>query len=79
MKTISAKIQNSDAEKLAELAKSVEGGVSAVVREAVHEYCNKAAADKTKRNAAFREAFGAFKSAPLDAREHRRKLSERVI
>ena len=79
MKTISAKIPESDSRMLEKLAQGTPGGVSAVVRAAVHEYCQKEYQNKASRNAIFQEAFGAFKDAPLDSRKHRENLSERMI
>ncbi|MEN8254787.1 MAG: hypothetical protein ABFR33_04885 [Verrucomicrobiota bacterium] len=80
MRTISAKIPDSDNRLLERMAKGMPGGKSsAVVRDAVHQYCTKAASGKAQRNAIIDRAFGAFKDAPLDAKKHRETLSERMI
>ncbi len=75
MKTISAKISDHDYRVLENQIKSK----SAVVRDVVHEFCTKQKADAEKRNAIIDRAFGAFKSAPLDAKKHRETLSENMI
>lgn len=79
MKTISAKIPDSDSRLLEKLAKSTPGGKSAMVRDAVHQYCAKQAQGTARRNAILRRTKGAFKAAPLDAKKHREDLSKRMI
>ncbi len=79
MKTISAKISDHDYRVLENLAKSKPGSKSAVVRDVVHEFCAKQMAEVGKRNAIIDRAFGAFKAAPLDAKNHRENLSGKLI
>ncbi|MCK5843994.1 MAG: hypothetical protein KAG97_04745 [Victivallales bacterium] len=79
MKTISAKISDSDYQVLGKLAKSPPGSKSAIVRDAVHEFCKKQVAGIEKRNAILRRTKGAFRHAPLDAEKHREELSKRMI
>ena len=79
MKTISAKISDHDYQVLESLAKSKPESKSAVVRNVVHEFCTKQQAEVEKRNAIIDRAFGAFKAAPLDAKTHREKLSEKMV
>ena len=79
MKTISAKISDHDYRVLENLSKNNLGSKSAVVRDVVHEFCARQLAEVEKRNAIIDRAFGAFKAAPLDAKTHREKLSEKMI
>ncbi len=79
MKTISAKIPDLDNRMLEKLAKATPGGKSAIVRNAVHEYCTKQSFSQTRRADVLRRTKGAFKDAPLDAKKHREMLSERMI
>ena len=79
MKTISAKIPETDHRQLERLAKETPGGKSAVVRMAVHEYCSKQALDRAEANAIIDRAFGAFSHAPLDAEKHRAEISRKIL
>ncbi len=79
MKTISAKIPDTDSRILDRIAEQTPGGKSAVVREAVHSYCAKHANSKAKLDAAIDSVFGIFKDSPLDAVKHRRELSKRML
>ncbi len=79
MRTISAKISDSDYQVLGKLAKNPPGSKSAIVRDVVHEFCKKQVAGIEKRNAVLRRTKGAFKNAPLDAKRHREELSKRMI
>jgi hypothetical protein len=79
MKTISAKIPDTDSRILDRIAEQTPGGKSAVIREAVHFYCVKHANSKAKLDAAIDSVFGIFKHAPIDADSHRRELSKRIL
>lgn len=79
MKTISAKIPDSDYRVLERLAETKSGSKSEVVRDVVHEFCKKQVAGIEKRNAILRRSFGAFKDAPLDAKKHREMISEKML
>jgi predicted transcriptional regulator len=79
MKTISAKISDTDYRVLENLAKRKPGSKSAVVRDVVHEFCTRQMAETEQRNAIIDRAFGAFKAAPLDAKMHRENLSETML
>lgn len=79
MKTISAKIPESDNRLLERLAKATPGGKSAVVRDAVHDYCARQSAKKQNLDDAIDSVFGIFKNAPLDAKKHREELSRKVL
>ncbi len=79
MKTVSAKIPDTDSYILDRIAEKTHGGKSAVVREAVHYYCTKHVNSKEKLDAAIDSIFGIFKDAPLDAKKHRRELSKRML
>lgn len=79
MKTISAKVSDSDYQMLGTLAKNLLGSKSAIMRDVVHEFCKKQVAGIEKRNAVLRRTKGAFKHAPLDAKKHREELSKRMI
>jgi hypothetical protein len=79
MKTISAKIPDSDNRMLEKLAKATPGGKSALVRDAVHEYCSRKSKQKQQLDEAIDSVFGIFKDAPLDARKHREELSKKVL
>lgn len=79
MKTISAKIPDSEYLELERLARVTPGGKSAVVRIAVQEHCRKQALDQKEAEAIIDRAFGAFKDAPLDAAEHRKSVSGRLL
>lgn len=79
MKTISAKIPDTDSKILDRIAEKTPGGKSAVVREAVRSYCAKHTNSKAKLDAAIDSVFGIFNNAPLDATKHRRELSKRML
>jgi len=79
MKTISAKISDTDYQVLERLAKRKPESKSSLVRDVVHEFCTKQKAEMEQRNAIIDRAFGAFKIAPLDAKTHRENLSEKMI
>ncbi len=79
MKTISAKIPDSDNLMLEKLAKATVGGKSAIVRDAVHEYCAQQMVSQARKAEVLRRTKGVFKEAPLDAEKHREMLSERMV
>ncbi len=79
MKTISAKIPESDNLLLERLAKGTPGGKSAVVREAISEYCKTQAVSQSKKSEILHRTKGAFRHEPLDARKHRENLSEGML
>ena len=79
MKVISAKIPDSDNNLLERLSIGNPEGKSALVRDAVRQYCEKKLVGEKKKDAVIDEVFGLFTHAPLDAEKHRQMLSERML
>ena len=79
MKIINVKIPESENNILESIAGHKPEDKSALVREAVRQYCAKQAAGQNRKNAVIDEVFGAFKHAPLDAKKHREELSGKML
>jgi metal-responsive CopG/Arc/MetJ family transcriptional regulator len=79
MKVISVKIPDSDNNLLESIVGDEPGAKSVLVREAVRQYCAKQSTGQKRKNAVIDKVFGAFNHAPLDAKKHREKLSEKML
>ncbi len=79
MKTISAKIPDTDHLVIERLAKRAHTGKSAIIREALHEYCTKISSEKTTTADAIDRIFGIFKDNPIDSEKLRKDLSNRIL